>query len=152
VISPDALSDGALNGLCKGFTEKEVRRVFKMLKKWPDIRFDFGFFINAPGETLSGLLKTLLFFTREKIDMMIKGKGGGGVNWIRIEPGTRIYDIALKEGVITEGTDLLPRDEEKLKEVFYIAPGMTNVDPLAFAFVKGMGRLKRLLVPGAKVV
>ena len=41
---------------------------------------------------------------------------------IRIEPHTAIHNVALKEGVITTDTDLLPDNEDQLLKTFYTPP------------------------------
>jgi hypothetical protein len=54
-----------------------------------------------------------------KIPIMMPGRGGVGVGWIRIEPHTEIYQDAIAKGMITEKTDLLPENEQQLKKLFY---------------------------------
>jgi anaerobic magnesium-protoporphyrin IX monomethyl ester cyclase len=146
VISPDALSNEALDGLNKGFTEADVKKAYGLLKKWPKLRFGFGFFINPPGETFRGFLKMLSFYTMAMIELKLKGKGGGGLNWIRIEPDTRIYEIALKEKVITEFVDLLPENEDDLKNLFYTNPDLRFLDPIASCYVNLL-KIRRIIAP-----
>lgn len=146
VISPDAFSDSALEGLAKGFTEKDVKRAYNLLKNCPGVRFGFGFLINPPGETITGFFKALLFYTKAIIELKLKGKGGGGLNWIRIEPDTGIYKTALKEGIITDDTDLLPEDEKELKKLFYTNPALKFLDPIASLYMNLL-RFRKIVAP-----
>ena len=121
--SPDALSDMALNSLNKTISKKDVEKVYSYAKEIDGIRTEFGFFISPPGETLKGLLSTLWFFIKANAALVLKRKGAVGLNWIRIEPETKAYEIAKGEGVISEDINLLPEDTTG-KELFYIQPSL----------------------------
>jgi radical SAM superfamily enzyme YgiQ (UPF0313 family) len=130
--SPDAISNEALKALGKGITGADVKKVYKLAKEVKGIKTGFGFFVCPPGETLKGFFKTIAFFIRGNLELRIKGRRGGiGLNYIRIEPDTRVYDRALSEGIISKDTKLLPEPEAvKVEEIFYIHPPLRGYDKL----------------------
>jgi radical SAM superfamily enzyme YgiQ (UPF0313 family) len=132
--SPDALSDEALSSLKKGLKEQDVRRAYGLAKKIKGIQVNFGFFVNPPGETLTGLLKTLFFVLRANIGLA-RNRGGAGFGWIRIEPHTEVHKLALKKGIIDEDTELLPEDEGGLGRLFYTQPGLEWIDGLVISLL-----------------
>lgn len=67
---------------------------------------------------LWAVLRTIYLYF--KIPLAIFARASVGLGWIRIEPHTAVYDIALKEGIITEGLDMLPEKEEDLLKLFYV--------------------------------
>jgi len=116
-FSPDAVTNRSLKALGKGITERHISRVIRMLRKTKGVRIEFHVFCTPPGQTLSGILKTLLFFF--KVNAIFLGRAVVHLGWIRIEPETGIYEIAKSEGIISEKTELLPEKEESLKGLFY---------------------------------
>lgn len=121
-FSPDAASDEALYSLGKGITSRDISRVVKIITGHKDIRASFGFFGTSPGQTFIGVLKTIFMYLR--INILLFPRGGATIGWIRIEPHTEIHRIALKEGVISEKTDLLPEKEENLRKLYYTVPSL----------------------------
>jgi hypothetical protein len=116
------------------FTETEE------LKK---MNVSFGSFINPPGENLAGLLKTIFFYFRVKL--ALKRRGGASLNWIRIEPDTEVYNIALREGMLDKSTALLPSDEKGLKNLFYSRSSLSKGDPAIIGFFKAVELLKKMV-------
>lgn len=127
-FSPDALTDAALQGMQKTFTEKEVRTTLKTLKKVPGMRIGYSIFVNTPGLTVGGYLKTLWFFVKENLLLVPRRKGGIGLSWIRIEPYTELHQLAIKQGMLSPETDLLPKNEAELKQLFYLQPNLKWLD------------------------
>jgi len=137
VISPDALSQTALNGLNKSFTRQNIKETLDLLNRWQGIHFGFGFFLTVPGETIGGYFATIFFFIKEMLLKMIgMRKGGCGLSWIRIEPNTRIHQTAIDEGLIRCETDLIPEKINDLKKLFYINPKLRFLDTLSVFLVK----------------
>lgn len=126
--SPDAFSTSAQGALDKGISEKDIYKVYDIAREVDGIRTIFCFFVAAPGETLSGMLKILKFFIVGNLALGFKRKGAVGLAWIRIEPDTNIYERALKEGIITRETELLPPDGDKSK-LFYEKPELAKYVP-----------------------
>lgn len=127
--TPDALSPEALKALGKTISKDDVEKVYSLATQIPGIKTGFGFFVSPPGETLRGFLETLWFYIKGNIVLRIKNGGGVGLNWIRIEPETKIFDIAVQEKVITPDTELLPQfDNVNPKELFYSYRGTRHYD------------------------
>ncbi len=105
MLSPDALSDTVLKTLGKNFSRKEVLNGWRLLRKSNRFDVSYNFFKNPPGQTPGNFFSIILFCLKAKWQM------GRRVhfefNSLRIEPHTRLYDIALKEGVVSEGKSLL---------------------------------------------
>jgi radical SAM superfamily enzyme YgiQ (UPF0313 family) len=137
--SPDALSPGALNSLGKTITKKDVKKAYDLTAEFPGIKTGFGFFVSSPNESARGLFEMLWFFIKGTIVLKYRNGGGVGLNWIRMEPGTRIYEIALREKVISPETELLPEfADAKPAELFYISPTVRKYDWIARAILGSM--------------
>jgi len=121
-FSPDGVTDASLAALGKDIKTSDINRTLRLLKEYKHIRASFGFFCFIPTQTYWGLIKTLWYYI--SINVRLFGRGGASLAWIRIEPHTRIYDIALKKGIITEQTHLLPEAEQDLQSLFYVEPSM----------------------------
>lgn len=113
-FSPDSYSNKTLKMFKKNIQKKDIIRSYKIAKKHKEIRVRYNFMLNVPGESLFTLMQMALFIIRAKI--FLRGKLSGiGIGRPRIEPHTELYDIALREGVIQEDTDLI-------RPVFYSYP------------------------------
>ncbi len=127
-FSPDAITDKGLNCLNKNFAVKDIYRSLSIARKMKGAKFGYSFFCNSPGQDLMGYLKTLFFFL--KANLLLMGKGGVSLNWIRIEPNTRIHQIAIEKAVMDQNTDLLPVSEAGLPSLFYNPPPLKYIDPV----------------------
>lgn len=145
IISPDAYSNGALHGLNKKITTRQVRRAINLLTHRSNLRIGFCFFLTSPGETFLGYLQTLLYYAAHAPLITLRKKGGGGFSWIRIEPDTQIRETAVHDGIISEETELLPEDVESLKKLFYVKPSLRFLDPLSRMIVSGAGLAKNII-------
>ncbi|MCI5165483.1 MAG: hypothetical protein D3903_05175 [Candidatus Electrothrix sp. GM3_4] len=149
IISPDAYSNSALQGLNKGITTREVRKAVKLLVDWPGLRVGFCFFLTTPGETFWGYVRTMFYYFTTVPFILLQRKGGSGFSWIRIEPDTQVRETAVRDGLISEETELLPKDIESLRRLFYIKPALRFLDPPSRILVdvmekgRNMIRLKR---------
>jgi anaerobic magnesium-protoporphyrin IX monomethyl ester cyclase len=119
-FSPDAVSDASLTALGKGIREKDILDLMRMLRKKCRVRVEFHFFCTPPKQNILGFLKTLLIFL--KTNLLFMGKGVVNLGWIRIEPRTKIYRMAIEENVISKETKLLPMEEKELSGLFYSCP------------------------------
>lgn len=145
-FSPDGLSQNALDGLQKGLREKDVKDSFSVLirdKNLRSLNVTYGMFVNPPGETFSGLLKTILFFLKSKL--YLSGRGGTCLNWIRLEPGTKVLSDAIEKGLVPGDIDLLPEDIKGFKKLFYSKPPLKYFDFLLIAMLKSLALFKLLL-------
>lgn len=141
-FSPDAITNQALKMMGKEFTEDDIKQVFKIARKTKGSRFGFSFFCNTPGQDIRGYIKLLSFFI--KANILLFRRGGVGLSWARIEPFTSIRNYAVKDGIITEETDLYPLTEDDLAKLFYLKPGLRTLDRTAHIFldmIKLAGRL-----------
>ncbi|MCK4830142.1 radical SAM protein, partial [bacterium] len=127
-FSPDAITDKGLNCLNKDFTVKDIYRSLGIARKMRGVSFGYGFFCNLPGQDLMGYLKTIVFFL--KANLLLMGKGGVNLNWIRVEANTRVHQIAIERGVMDRNVDLLPVDEAGLPSLFYNPPPLKHLDPI----------------------
>lgn len=105
ILSPDGFSDSALRNLGKTFKKKDITRVFEMLKDIDGMEICYNFFKNPPGQDLSSFLSLLCFYLKAKF--ILKKRVHFEFNSIRIEPHTRLYKIALGEGLINKEDNLL---------------------------------------------
>jgi len=105
ILSPDGFSDPALRKLGKNVTLGDIRAAYGILKGMDGFEISYNFFKNPPGQSLGAFLSLLRFAARAKRDL------GERVHFefssMRIEPNTRLCDIARAEGVLREGDDLL---------------------------------------------
>lgn len=146
-FSPDAVTDRSLKALGKGITEKDISTVIRMFLKTKCVRIEFHVFCTPPGQTFTGILKTLLFFF--KVNALFLGSAVVRLNWIRIEPGTGMYEIAKSEGIISDETDLLPQKEEHLRDLFYTCPRTRGYGDFVF---RALMALQDMLLPFAKAL
>lgn len=125
-FSPDAITNQSLKMMGKEFTEEDIQRVFTIARRNKDAKFGFSFFCNTPGLNFKGYLKLLLFFI--KGNLLLFGRGGVGLSWVRIEPFTKIKEQAIKDGIISEATDLFATTPEELGKLFYLNPKLKLED------------------------
>lgn len=140
-FSPDAVTDQGLAALGKSITHEDLKRAFTLARKYKNAKFGFALFVNPPGENFVGLLKTICFFLKGTI--LLKNHGGVGLCWIRIEPHTKMFEIACKEKIISPDTDLLATTPTQLKKLFYINPNLKYVDFLIVLFMKVLESLAK---------
>jgi radical SAM superfamily enzyme YgiQ (UPF0313 family) len=134
--SPDSLSDDSLGVMGKSITRKDVLKIYRLAREVKGIKTGFGFFLSPPRETLMGFMSTLWFYVRGNIMLRFANGGGVGIHRIRIEPDTRIYDIALAEKVISRETELLPEfDKVNREELFYTSPSLRKYTWMAIGLL-----------------
>lgn len=130
ILSPDGFSDEVLRRLGKSLSMDDVFRVYGLVRKRAALHVSYSFFRNPPGQTVGTFLRLALFCLRAKREL------GPRVSFffsrMRVEPHTDIYDVALREGLITGERDLL-------RPVFYSQPSTAWLDPL-FDFILRLRR------------
>lgn len=105
ILSPDGFSDGVLQRLGKNIRKHDILRTFESLRKGDGFEVSYNFFKNPPGQSFQGFLSLLGFVVTAKRHM---GKRVHfEFNSMRIEPHTQLYHIALGEGTIRQGENLL---------------------------------------------
>jgi anaerobic magnesium-protoporphyrin IX monomethyl ester cyclase len=82
-----------------------VLEAYRLLRKSNRFEVSYNFFKNPPGQTFGNFLSIVFFCVKARWQM------GRRVhiefNSLRIEPHTRLFDIALREGAVTGGESLL---------------------------------------------
>jgi anaerobic magnesium-protoporphyrin IX monomethyl ester cyclase len=105
MLSPDALCDSVLETLGKSLSRKQVLEAYRLLRKSNRFDVSYNFFKNPPGQTFSNFIFIAFFCLKAKWQM------GRRVhfefNSLRIEPHTGLFDVALREGIVTGGDSLL---------------------------------------------
>lgn len=145
-FSPDAVSKKALTEMQKGITENDIKESLKILtteENLKGLKTNYHVFINPPGETFFGFVKTLIFYF--KVSFRLRRRGGVYIGWIRIEPETGVYEAALKDKVLSPDTDLLPDNEEDLHHLFYSNPHLKYLDPLVTFLLTAINIMKGII-------
>lgn len=105
-FSPDGGSQEALDILRKDIDIQNIIRTYELIQTVNETRFVCNFMYNIPGENVRTVLDFYKFLFRittrylKKLHLI-------GLSNIRIYPHTKMYQIALKQRVINERTDLL---------------------------------------------
>lgn len=111
LFSPDGYSERTLQSLGKSISIAEINRVFRIIRKVRGAKIGVSFFQTAPGQSLWSFLRILLLYVRAKTTLG-KRLVGFGLMPLRIEPGTKIFETAISEGICQADDDLI-------KPVFY---------------------------------
>jgi radical SAM superfamily enzyme YgiQ (UPF0313 family) len=99
-IGADNFSKKMLKNYNNGFTLDNIYKCSKLAEKHKVI-FDYCWLIGGPGEDLDTIKESINFLKTVKYRNLLTHFG------IRITPGNPLRKIAIKEGFITENTDLL---------------------------------------------
>lgn len=105
MLSPDGFSDKALLALGKNMTKEDIRNTYDILKKEDNIEFCYNFFKNPPGQSFITFIRLVFFYLKAKLEL--RNKVHFEFNSIRIEPHTKLFQTALREGLISEEENLL---------------------------------------------
>lgn len=135
-LGSDALSDKVLEKLRKPFTVKEILRSSRLCDE-VGIKCAHYIILGAPGEDLVSLNEGLAMVQKLNNDAIIAMIG------IRIYPNTELARESVKEGIITENTDLLPPR-------FYLSREMP-ADEMISMIKKFSSANSRCVVPGLRV-
>ena len=131
ILSPDGFSDRVLKALEKNIAKKDIVESYKLLSNMDGFEICYNFFKNPPGQTLGAFLAVIFFTIRGKL--RLKGRIHFEFNSMRVEPNTKLYDIAVSEGVIKKGEPLLyPR--------YYTNPGTAYIDKIFNLMLKLKGK------------
>ncbi|MBI5238702.1 MAG: cobalamin B12-binding domain-containing protein [Deltaproteobacteria bacterium] len=105
ILSPDGFSDEILDRLGKNIKKEDILRSYEVLKGIGGLEVSYNFFKNPPGQSLQTFMSLAGFCFKAKMEM------GRRVhfefNSMRIEPHTKLHDIALTEGLVSSGENLL---------------------------------------------
>ncbi|MFQ5442510.1 MAG: B12-binding domain-containing radical SAM protein, partial [Thermodesulfobacteriota bacterium] len=95
------------------------------------VEISYNFFKNPPGQTLQGFLALMLFCIRTK--RALGKRVHFEFNSIRVEPHTALHNIALEEGFVTKGQDLL-------EPVYYTNPGTRYIERIFNVLLRLKGK------------
>ncbi len=105
ILSPDGFSNATLKALGKNISLADIHASYAVMKDLDGFEVSYNFFKNPPGQDVRTFLALLRFTAKAKKEM---GKRVHfEFNSMRIEPNTKLYDIARSEGVVTAGENLL---------------------------------------------
>ena len=147
-FSPDAATNKGLKALKKGITEADLLNTIKAARNVNGLGYGFGFFAGLPGYNMIDTLKTWIMPFR--IQLMLPGKGGGAISYIRIEPNTLMQQIAIREGLIDSEDSLLPATEKDLERMFYRTPSHAYLNRGTDVLISLMERILKPML--AKIV
>lgn len=105
ILSPDGYADRVLTALGKSLTTADILAAFELLRHTPGIEVAYNFFKNPPGQSLSAFLSMAAFVVRARLAM--GRRAHFEFNALRVEPHTALAELAVREGVIEPGRDLL---------------------------------------------
>ena len=120
-IGNESGSEDMLAALRKGFSKKEVLKAVKEVRR-AGLMFNCFLLLGGPGETGRTVEESVEFVSELEPTAVTVTVG------IRIYPGCELYDIALREKVITP-------DQNLLYPTFYLAP---EVEPWLYEYMRGV--------------
>lgn len=111
--TPDSASPVMIKSLKKNFTLDQLKRTADIIKK-KDIPTMWFFILGGPQENEKTILESFDFIDNYvyELDMVHITKG------LRIYPNTELYDIALKEKIIS-------KDDDLIYPLFYLSKELT---------------------------
>lgn len=105
IMSPDGFDDSTLKALGKNISRKDILSAFEALAALEGVEISYNFFKNPPGQSIGN------FIAMAKFIVMARKRLGRRVhfefNSIRVEPHTKLHEIALAEGLVKPGMSLL---------------------------------------------
>jgi radical SAM superfamily enzyme YgiQ (UPF0313 family) len=110
--TPDSAAELLIKNFRKNFTKNKLIECAEIIRN-NDMPTMWFFMIGAPGETEDTILETFEFIDKYiyEEDMVHITEG------IRIIPNTELYDIAIKEGVISKEMNVI-------EPMFYVSPSI----------------------------
>lgn len=138
-FSPDGYSNKSLKILRKETCKRDIKNVYKAVKKLQGANFDFSFFVNPPGQNYWSFIALMGLLLRTNI-LSFKKNVHITLNIPRLEPHTALLEIAIKEGTIGSELELLPHDGDDTHTVFYHNPNIKLIE----RFFDFLVRLKKI--------
>lgn len=120
-FSPDGLLKPSLDRMLKDSTTKHIANTVKAVGAVKGLKASWSFFAVPPSTSRREQLAMIAYYAW--IHASLLGRGRMTLTWCRVEEGTYFHTIALEDGVIGPGVELLPDDPQDLDKLFYIPPG-----------------------------
>lgn len=105
IFSPDGFADSVLKKLGKNIKQKNILHCYYLLRKNKHFEVSYNFFKNPPGQTIVNFFSMILFALQAKIQL--RHRVHFEFSALRIEPYTKLREIAVEEGSACEGECLL---------------------------------------------
>lgn len=131
ILSPDGYTDEALKRLGKNITQSDIESAMHTLAAHSRAEVSYNFFKNPPGQTLRGFMGMVGFCIRAR--KLMGRRVHFEFNSLRILPHTKLYLLAVKEGVTSESESLL-------YPVFYTNPGTAYIEKFLNAVLMLKGK------------
>ena len=130
--TPDSASESMIKKYRKNFSKNKLIECANLIRKH-DMPTMWFFMLGGPGETEETILETFDFIDEHifEEDMVHITEG------IRIIPNTELYDIAVKEGVIS-------KNDSVIDPMFYVSPGIGR-EKLTQILEKEIGKRNNVL-------
>lgn len=131
IFSPDGFSNNILKKLGKSLSQKDILRGFRLISKARDCDISYNFFKNPPGQTTFAFVSLILFciIARWRLGKRVHFE----FNALRVEPHTRLYDLAVSEGVIQ-------KDAVVLTPVYYTQKRTVFIEKIFNIILKLFGK------------
>ena len=93
---------------------------------------------------MPGTVRIIIFYLISiLLRIFLKRKIKVSLGWIRIEPATELYKVALEQGVIASDQSLLQSDSENIKKSFYLNQSLDRTDKFMLQFLRFSDGLKK---------
>lgn len=125
ILSPDAFTDSVLKVLGKNISRAHILDSYRLLRGHDHFEVSYNFFKNPPGQTIANFLGMMMFCLRAKIQLRRRVHFEFSV--LRIEPHTRLNEIAVAEGVVGQGQCLLEPCYYVNKKTWYLEVFLNKV-------------------------
>lgn len=105
ILSPDAFSGTVLRELGKNITTADIREAYRILSACEGLEIGYNFFKNPPGQHIGNVVSMAIFCLKAKLRL---GKRVHfEFNSLRIEPHTRLHELAMEDGLLGKNDGLL---------------------------------------------
>jgi len=105
-FSSDGFSDQSLERLGKKMTNRDIVNAFNIVKDIKEFKVRYHFFFWPPGQRGGAFLNLLWFKLKVRLKLG-KRLTGFGMGPAVVIDNTKLYEVALEEGLIDKDTDLL---------------------------------------------
>ena len=123
-FSADGLLQPSLDRMRKEMSTEDINRSIRSVRSIPGLKASWSFFLTPPSTSHTEQLAMLAYYLY--IQASMPGRGRMLMNWCRVEENTHFEKVAREDGVLADGTNLLPDDPVDLEALFYEAPGFEN--------------------------
>lgn len=104
-FSPDGISRRSVKSFCRPITLKDMKRAYRLASARKDGMVGVSFMAGSPGEGIRDWIEFSFFLIYLLFGLRIWRLS---ISFVRIYPHTRLWKMAVEQGVIGENDDLLP--------------------------------------------